>query len=364
MPVLIFACLISCQFNSGEDDNFANAIYESDIEIEIENAKGFNISQNDSFLKLNIQSLSSTYPFSDSLIFPKIKLNRKQDKRWQPLWNRFACQSTTHLTFLNALGRFSSVLALSDIKYMPKDDIYERVAESGVQELNVNNSVDIEKLVNLQTDLFFMYPFEWEVKKYKEAEIKTLLIAEYLEHTAIARLEWIKVFGLLVGEEKLADSIFSAIKTQYQKLQLDQNGNKTAFFNVPFKELWDMPAPNSITANLIKDAGFTYVFDSQTESIDNISMLKESVWAKVYAADYWIIIADRQKDFTLNDLIAEEEVYSTFKAVQKKQVIFCNTSQSSYFTQGILEPHIMLKDLLFLTNNIKEHSPKYFHLLK
>ncbi|MFK8045393.1 MAG: ABC transporter substrate-binding protein [Crocinitomicaceae bacterium] len=364
LPFLILIFLTSCRLNSSRVDPLPSGLYKHDLDMKIENAEGFEVHQNDSLITLKINSLSSAYPFTDSLIFPRKQLGSGTVKLWQPDWNRFACQSTTHLTFLNALGKFKSVVALSDIDYMPKDDIYQRVEKQGLEELNINNSVNIEKLVSLQTDLFFMYPFEWEIQKYKEASIKTLLIAEYLEHTAVARLEWIKVFGLLVGEEKLADSIFSEVKAEYEQLELSGKNIYSAFFNLPFKEIWDMPAANSISVNLIKDAGLNYVFDNDTQSIDNISMAKEAVWAKVHSADFWIIIASRPKGYALEDLVQEEDVYQTFNSVQKKQVLFCNTSESSYFTQGILEPHIMLKDILYLTHQITDYKPKYFHLLK
>mgnify|MGYP000067467436 CR=1 FL=1 len=87
------------------------------------------------------------------------------------------------------------------------------------------------------------------------------------------------------------------------------------------------------------------------------------MWQIGAQTPYWIIIASRPVGFDLEDLLEEEEVYKTFRSVKEGKVIFCNTYTSDYFTFGLLEPHIMMKEL----SRIMEGSPlarsKYFHLL-
>ena len=77
---------------------------------------------------------------------------------------------------------------------------------------------------------------------------------------------------------------------------------------------------------------------------------------------YWIIIAARPDSYTLEDLKKEESIYSEFDAVKNNRVLFCNTSTTDYFTMGIVEPEIMLQDLLFW--NDSNYTPKYFRLLE
>ncbi|MFK8038248.1 MAG: ABC transporter substrate-binding protein [Crocinitomicaceae bacterium] len=365
LAILFLSFLMACKPDVVFDGtNNHIPIYKADTIIHVEDAKGFNFIEQDSFYVLKVNSLSPKYPFEDSLIFPKQQY-RNDGKLWQPSWKKLACQSSTHVTLLNALGKINLIKGMSDIDFMPKDSIYVKLMKQNVLELNQNNSVNIEQLAMLQPDLFLMYPFEWQSKKFKQAHIKTLLISEYLEQTPIARLEWIKFFGLLVGEENLANSIFERTKMNYNQLVNGGDIDKTVFFNLPFKEFWDMPAPNSITVNLFKDAGLTYAFNSPDQAnIDNLSFTKEKVWELVYNTDYWVVIANRPVDFSLANLLEEEPVYKTFKAVKQNQVIFCNTGQTSYFTEGILEPEVMLKDILFLTGQIDNHTLKYFQFLE
>lgn len=360
--ILILCTLIACQSNFNTDPKSANSIYQPNFKTSIKYAKGFEMVERDSCSILKVISLSEKYPFSDSLILPlsQVSVNHKL---WSANWKKFACQSTTHLTFLNALGAIEKVVALSDINFMPKDELYETILKQNVVELRQNDGVNVEKLVGLNPDLFLMYPFEWEDKKYSQAGIKTLLVAEYLEKTPIARLEWLKFFGVLIGEEAKADSLFNDIAARYHTLVADESIGKTVFFNLPFKDLWDMPAPQSITVNMVKDAGLDYIFDDTLQSIDNLSFPAEMVWSKAHEADYWIIVANRSANYSMADLLAEAPVYGTFESVKSNQVIFCNSGTSSYFTQGILEPDVMLKDLLYLTGQIDNHTPKYFKIL-
>ena len=361
--VIFIFFFLSCKQKVSEVVQQNHAIYQSDFKTNIVDAKGFEVLENDSLWILKIVSLSDKYPFFDSLILPKKQLFLK-GKYWKKDWNRIACQSTTHLAFLNALNLIDKVVAVSDIGYMPKDQLYDKIMAQKVVELNQNNTIDLEHIVSIQPDLFLMYPFDRERDKYKKANIQTLLVSEYLEQTPIARLEWIKFFGILTGESDKADLIYSQTKNRYSNLVKKNALNKTVFFNLPFKDTWDMPAANSVTVNLVKDAGFKYLYEPKNEAVDNISFLKEMVWGTAQFADYWIIIANRPLSYKLEDLLQEEPVYSTFTSVKNNHVIFCNTGQSSYFTTGILEPDIMLKDLLFLTGQIENHQPKYFQILK
>ena len=47
--------------------------------------------------------------------------------------------------------------------------------------------------------------------------IPVVLNGDWLEETPLGRAEWIKFFGVLLGKEKLADSIFKNIESEYLK---------------------------------------------------------------------------------------------------------------------------------------------------
>jgi iron complex transport system substrate-binding protein len=358
--LLVGLIFLGCNRSNQETtSNYYPALHD----VKITHAKGFHVEETDSSTMLKVNSQTSKYTFSDSLIFLK-RTQSNQGKVLSQKPERIACQSTTHATFIHALGLADKIVGLSDMAYMPKDELYEQLIGQKVKELSQHNTIGIENLLSVAPDIFFMYPYEWDAEKYRSVGVQTVLVAEYLEKSVIARLEWLKFFGILLQEERKADSLFNCIKNRYDALVQRQPIQKTVFFNLPFKDIWDMPSGNSLTVNLIKDAGLSYLYNNESQSADNLSLSKEAVWYHAHEADYWIIIAGRPQNYSLADLVTEEAVYETFKSVKNQQVIFCNTSFSSYFTTGILEPDVMLKDLLFLTHQIDNHTPKYFTLLR
>ena len=170
-----------------------------------------------------------------------------------------------------------------------------------------------------------------------------------------------KVLWLSAEQAGTGRFFFESTKEKYQSLVVPVDSSATVLFNLPFKENWNMPSLSSLTSNLVRDAGFNYEIESSGQ--DNVVLAKEAAWERGMNSEYWIIIAGRPKDFSLTDLKAESEIYSAFPSVKSNQVIFCNTSFSGYFTEGVVEPDVMLKDLLFLTGKITDHQPKYFKLL-
>jgi iron complex transport system substrate-binding protein len=133
--------------------------------------------------------------------------------------------------------------------------------------------------------------------------------------------------------------------------------------NLPFQDEWFMPSEKSVGVQLIEDAGINY-FYSKEKGTENKLHSKEEVWNDGVSADYWVILASRPAGYKMADLLNEEAVYKTFKSVKENQVIFCNTSESDYFSQGVIEPNLILKDLLYATGQIENHKPAYFFLLE
>ncbi len=359
LAIILMVTLSAC-INVESNQSISVDQEQSDYRLKVEDAKGFTIHYGDQYTTIKINSLSDKYPFYDSILIAN-QAGIANAKYLPGSLNKIACQSSTHIAFLDKLNKINLLCGISEMDYMPKDAIYDKVAQLNVQELNNNGVVEIERLVKSNADLFLMYPFEWQSEKYKAVNIPTLLVAEYLESTPIARLEWLKFFGCLLNEPEMADSVFESIKHRYNDLVVPVDSAATVMFNLPFKENWNMPSYHSLTAQLAKDAGLNYIVPSTGQ--DNIVLSKEIAWEKGISCEYWIIMAGRPEGFSFNDLLEEASIYKDFRSVKEKKVIFCNTSYSGYFTEGVVEPDVMLKDLLFLTGKISDHTPKYFKFL-
>jgi len=369
MKILSYSSLLIATLScvNHQKNNVAVALFAEQEKVEVKYAQGFDVNYGDGFVQIITHSFGNNETFSDT-IFLQTKSDAKittGSKIISPEIKSLVCQSSTHLAYLDVLNAVNKVKALCGMDYVQNEKINQQLAKNKTIELCLAERVDMEKLLEVNSDLFFTYPFGSEGnEKYSSKGIKTLHIAEYLEETQLARLEWIKLVGLILGKAQEANAYFDEVEKEYLALrQTELDTNKKFILNVPYEDNWFMPSANSLTVRIMEDAGMTY-FYKETGATENDLHSKEEVWNDAIFVDYWIIIANRPEDFSLADLISEEPVYAKFKSVIHQQVIFCNTATTDYFANGVVEPQIMLKDLLFATHKLSEHQPKYFFLLR
>jgi iron complex transport system substrate-binding protein len=333
-------------------------------QLEVRYAKGFTIEYFAQYTKILTKSIAGNTFFEDSvfLVHQKEHQLSKGSKVVPTELNSVCCQSSTHLAYMDQLNVLDAVKGLCGLKYIQQSEINQRLGE--VQEICLGEASQAEDILAISPDIYLVYPFaSEELSSLQNQGVKTLMVAEYLEEHPVARLEWIKLYGVLFHQEELAKEYFESVEKVYFDLVKEPDTNKMFFLNLPFGDSWYTPSANSLIVRLMEDAGLDYYYKAETGT-ENTPHSQEEMWETGTIANYWVIIADRPENFSLNDLIAENEVYANFKSVVHQQVIFCNTRTADYFVQGVVEPDIMLKDILYATHQLSEHQPKYFHLLK
>lgn len=356
----------ACVHHSSEDE-ILHVENTTLPEIELQYAKGFEVHYERGNIKIITHAINQNAPFRDSLyvVFNSRVKFPPTIKRINYGQNRLACQSSTYLAFLTPIEQLDAVCGLCGIEYIADNDLKNTLISNQVIEICASDQLEIEALYASAPDLVLEYPFGNEDQAdLSKKGLKTLLMGEYLEESQLARLEWIKLVGLLVGEAEKANAYFDKVEAEYQQLcAATQPSGKTFIMNLPFQDQWFMPAAQSVGVQLIEDAGLTYFYGTEAGT-ENKLHSEEAVWNAGVTADYWIIIADEAPDFSMDDLEALSPVYKTFKSVQNGQVIFCNIATTDYFAKGVIEPHIILKDLLFATGQLEDHNPAYFYLLE
>ena len=356
--------LTSCIRHQSNDQEEGEAHHSPEIELEIERAEGFELRYESDKTVILSKSIEGNSYFRDSLIRWHNE-NKSTSRKTAPQnWKSVCCQSSTHLSFLNELQQLHLVTGLCGLQYVNKGEIKNQLQKNDTEEICIGEAAQTETILAQNPDVYFTYPFSAEQNANLEAKgVKTFMIAEYLEKTPLARLEWIKLFGVLFNQETTANDYYEKVSADYEGLkQAEPDTNKKFIMNLPFGDSWHSPSANSLIVKLLEDAGLYYYFRRE-QGTENTLHSQEEIWELGASANYWVIIASRPKDFSLDDLIAENEVYSTFKSVKHQQVIFCNTTETNYFINGVLEPHIMLKDILFATHKLGDHQPVYFRLL-
>ena len=364
--VILIIGLYSCINHNPRETSSAEFIQKSALKLRITEAEGFELIYEDTYTALVSKSIDGNSEFNDSLFLVHdgySEINGRKTLRSSI--NSISCQSSTHLAYLSYLDVLSFVSGHCGMEFIVNPEIRKALEENNTTEICAGESVQFEKIITTKPALFLVYPFaEEEVKDLHSKGIPTFMIGEYLEKTPLARLEWIKLFGVLMGKEQQASAYFEKVSKSYKSLtQPKKDTNMRFIFNLPFGDTWYTPSANSLVVKLFEDAGMSYFYENEIGT-ENTPHTKEEIWANGGEANYWVIIANRPEGFSLADLKSESEVYANFKSVKNNQVIFCNTTSSDYFLSGVIEPDVMLKDILFALHKTDKHQPKYFHLLK
>ena len=182
------------------------------------------------------------------------------------------------------------------------------------------------------------------------------------ESSPLARMEWIKFWGILLGRETLAEQVFQKQVERIQPL-LEQapTGKTCAFFSITANTLATVRKGGDYVAQMIGMAGADYVFSDLTDSGNNLSTMNlplEDFYAGAKDADVLIYNSTIEGMVaTIDELVAKCALLADFQAVQNGNV-WCTTQsffqQSMELADFVIELHRVLTEdvpdgLQFLT---------------
>lgn len=274
---------------------------------------------------------------------------------------RVAVVSTTHLPYFTALDAAQAVAGVAYTEQVRDATIRTQITNGTTAEIARADGLDRERLIALRPQAVFDYPFGSDARSI-ELEQPTIAITEYLEDHPLGRAEWIRFFGLLLGREKKADSVFNAIEHRYAFVR-DMRGHlgqaPLVLFGSHWEQNWFVPSGNSYMASLIDDAGGDYLFaDSAVEG--NITLALEQVLVAGEACDHLGVVLAATGRVDAATLAGDPRV-ARLDAVRKGGFIG-NSATSDIFGQALLEPDVVLRDLrcIFHPRICTGHKPTYF----
>lgn len=317
-------------------------------------AKGFDVQLYKGYTKLIIKS-----PYPDAKQYQEFILvsDRKADfegsnKVYVPV-KKMVATSTTHIPMIEILGETNSLIGFPTTDYISSKKTVARVKNGEVKDLGNEQDFNTEVLISLQPDIMVAFSMGKSGKLYQNIEkngIPVVFNGDWLEDSPLGRAEWIKFFGALFNKNEEADSIFKAIEQDYleaKKIALQAKIKPTIMSGVLFKDKWNLPAGESFTAQLYKDANTDYLWKTSSGQ-GSLILSFESVFEKAKKADYWI---GSGYYTTLEELESANMHYQEFETYKTKQIYSFSKRRSEnggveYFEFGPLRPHIVLKDLI------------------
>lgn len=271
---------------------------------------------------------------------------------------RIATTSTTQVGFLHALGADSLIAGYCDAAL-----VYNRV--DGPADLGSSLSVDVERLLAADASLVLQTVYQQgdqEAAKLQSYDLQCLPINEWMEIHPLARAEWIRVVGALVGRLHEADSIFAAECAAYEALAADtatDGVRQSICSGATWQGTWYVPAGHSYMAQLFRDAGTRYAYASDS-STGSLPLSFEQALLAFREADVWVGAPTR----SLDELRQQDEKHAWFAAFQQGRVYnYLGRSTAAgandFWEMGTVHPSLILHDLKCIASEAPD-SMLYF----
>ena len=189
-----------------------------------------------------------------------------------------------------------------------------------------------------------------EVKEQLEHfGIPVLVERSSYESGPLERMEWIKLYGILLGKEDTAEQVFAAQEAAIAPLlEQEPTGKSCAFFSLSSNNLATVRKGSDYVAKMIEMAGGAYVFSDLTDNGNSLATMNlplEDFYAGAKDAD--VLIYNSAIEGTIasvSQLTEKFPLLSEFKAVQNGQV-WCTA-------QSLFQQSMELADLILDMNKV------------
>lgn len=275
--------------------------------------------------------------------------------------------SSVHCSLWSELDELKGIGGVCGLEYIKLPQIQEGCRNGSI--VNVGNSMnpDIERIIDLRPDAILLSPFENSggYGRVGKLNIPIIECADYMETSALGRAEWMRLYGLLLGKEAQADSLFAGIEKEYltltQQVKSQNLKRPTVISEMKNSSAWYIPGGNSTMGRLYQDAGADYVFASLSNS-GSVPLAFETVFDRGGNADIWLIKYNQPQDKTYSELERDYAPYARFKAFQDRKVYGCNTNHVPFYEESPFHPELLLKDLIkiFHPELLPDYDLKYF----
>ena len=271
----------------------------------------------------------------------------------QPLQNIYLVSSSVMdlLLHLDALDAVTLTGTKAEGWYLP--EVKQAMEEGKIAYAGKYSAPDYEQILAAGCDLTVentMVLHTPEVKEQLEHfGIPVIVERSSYESDPLARMEWIKFYGILLGREEMAEQVFAAQEQEIQPL-LDQpsTGKSCAFFSLTTNNLATVRKGSDYVARMIEMAGGSYVFADLTDNGNSLATMNlplEDFYAGAKDADVLIYNSVIEGAVSsVSQLTERFPILNEFKAVREGQV-WCTA-------QSLFQQSMELADLILDMNRV------------
>lgn len=268
-----------------------------------------------------------------------------------------------YLVATSAMDLFCSLDAVDRITLSGTDASgwYIREARQAIESGTMSyagkyNAPDYELILSKSCDLAVESTMIYHSPEVK-AQLETLGIPVLVERSSyeshpLGRMEWLKLYAVLLGREELAGELFNRQMSALNAVMGQEPTGKTvAFFYVSSNGYVNVRKPGDYVAKMIELAGGTYAPRNPAEpenALSTMNMQMEAFYAAAKDADYIIYNSTIDGELkSLDALLAKSSLLADFKAVKEGRV-WCTEKNLFQESMGlgtmILDIHRMLTE--------------------
>ena len=266
----------------------------------------------------------------------------------QPVQNIYLVSTSAMDLFLHLDALDSIALSGTRAEGWYLDEAKQAMQSGRIAYAGKYSAPDYERILTAECGLAVENTMIYHTPEVKEQlerfGIPVLVERSSYESSPLARMEWIKLYGILLGKEALAEEVFARQAQRIAPLlEQPSTGKRCAFFSITSSGLATVRKSGDYVAQMIGMAGGEYVFADLADSGNSLSTMNiplEDLYAGVKDADVLIYNGTIEGTIsTKEELLARCALLAECKAVQSGD-IWCTTP--SFFQQSMALPDLIL----------------------
>lgn len=287
----------------------------------------------------------------------------------QPVENIYISASSS-VDLFNGINSLDSIYAVSTAKKDWSLPYIQNAMDSGkILYAGKYSSPDYEMLLSgkcglaVESTMIYHSP---EIMELLESQgIPVIVERSSYEPHPLGRMEWIKLYGLILGKEKEAEEFFNEKSAVVENIESFGNTGKTAvFFYITSNGSVNVRKTGDYISKMIELAGGNYILNVESLNVEEnalstINMQFEAFYSLAKDTDYLIYnsTVDGQLD-TLDQLIEKNSLLADFKAVQNGDV-WCTDKNMFQQTTATAE---VISDFNKIFSESTEDTEFIYHL--
>ena len=273
--------------------------------------------------------------------------------------------TSVHTAVAEQIGALDRVCGVCEPQYITSAEVLRRIEDGRIADLGMSTSPNVEKIVDIGTEMIVASPFE--NSGYGSAEkigVPIVEAADYMENHPLGRTEWVLFYGLLLGHREEAEAVFAETERRYLELKALAAAAKerpSVLLERKYGASWAVPGGGSYIGTLHADAGADYFF-RDFPGAKSVHLTFEEVYDRAADADLWLLKYDTREPLTYGLLQEEYQPYANFRPWKERRIFCCNTITSTYYDDITLHPDRVLEDLVAIYHPelLPDHRQRYY----